>query len=131
MSIVYDIILAVIFISVVARGWRTGVLATLILLVGWGAAAFVISQWQSAGSLLILLAVLIGARLLAKMTTRRHRGLLGRANQLLGAALGIFEGWAVCFIYALVLSLLAELVTASWLSPQIISGTFLVSRLLL
>lgn len=130
MSIVYDIILAAIFIAAVARGWRTGVLATLILLVGWGAAAFVISQWQSASSFLVLLAVLIGARLLARMTTRRHRGILGKANQFFGALLGVVEGWVMCFIYAFLLTLLAEFVTASWLSPSIIRGTYLVSRMI-
>ena len=129
MSIVYDIILAAIFIAAVARGWRSGVLATLMTLIGWAAAALVISQWQSASSFLVLIAVLIGARLLSRMSTRNHRGILGKANQFLGALLGVATGWAMCFIYAFLLSILAEFVTASWLSPSILEGTYLVSRM--
>jgi len=45
MSIVYDIILAAVFILVVWRGWRRGALATLLWLAGWVVALFIIGGW--------------------------------------------------------------------------------------
>lgn len=51
MSLVYDLILILIFVSLILRGWRQGVMATLLRLLGWVAAAFLIvsyaSQWAA------------------------------------------------------------------------------------
>ena len=42
MSIVYDIILVIIFIALIGKGWRHGVMATLLRLLGWAVAAIII-----------------------------------------------------------------------------------------
>lgn len=225
MSAVYDIILAVIFILTIRRGWRRGVLATILVLLGWAVAAFLIAAYsggwaesfytrfveqavirkveraipagavtamnsgadalqgiqgvldglggilggrsvsigdvsaiesalrqdgsnlaqlitqtvfkpvltaflQSVISILILVVTLAVLRMLARGSSRRHRGVLGRANQFFGAALGALEGWVIGFVYALSLSLLSELLTVDWLTPQILQSTSIVSRFL-
>ncbi len=52
MSIVYDIVLVAIGILLIVRGWRSGALATLLVLLGWAVAAFIIvgyvPQWSEA-----------------------------------------------------------------------------------
>lgn len=49
MSLIYDLLFVLIFVSLILRGWRQGVMATLLRLLGWVAAAFLIvsfaSQW--------------------------------------------------------------------------------------
>lgn len=227
MSIVYDIILVIIFLALIGRGWRQGVMATLLRLLGWAVAAVIIvtftEGWaqsiyhtaveprairavasaipeettaamnsgadavqsiqqvldslsgvlggqvvdsgsaaaiesalrQNSGDLAksitqsvlqpVLLSVIRGIlalitlwaclfvfRFFARVSAhrRRGRGILGKTNQLLGGALGIIESFAVGYIYALALQLLSTALTVSWLSPQIVSGTALVSRFL-
>ncbi len=227
MSVIYDIILAAIFVVLICRGWRQGVMSTLLRLLGWAAAAFIIvsfsESWaqsiygsvvepwavsavekaipaetvsamnsgadavesiqdvldslsgvlggqvvdtgsasaiesalrQGSGSLAesitasvlqpILLSLIRGVlamiilsvclfvfRFLARASARRRRGrgILGKTNQLLGGALGIVESLAASYIYALALSILSTALTVSWLTPQILSGTSLVSKFL-
>lgn len=45
MTWIYDLILVLIFVFLIHRGWRHGVMATLLRLLGWVAAAFVIIGW--------------------------------------------------------------------------------------
>lgn len=45
MTWIYDLILVLIFASLILRGWRQGVMATLLRLLGWVAAAFIIIGW--------------------------------------------------------------------------------------
>lgn len=42
MTWIYDLILVLIFVFLILRGWRQGVMATLLRLLGWVVAAFVI-----------------------------------------------------------------------------------------
>ncbi len=227
MSWIFDIILVFIFIALIGRGWRQGVMATLLRLLGWAVAAVIIIGWsegwsqsvyhstvepwavnavaasipaetvsamnsgadavqsiqqvldsltgvlggqvidsgsaaaiesalrQDPGNLAqsitksvlqpVLLSVIQGVismvilsvclfvfRFLSRLSARgrRGRGILGKTNQLLGGALGIGEGFAVGYLYALALSILSTVLTVSWLSPQILGSTALVSRFL-
>ena len=45
MTWIYDLILVLIFVFLILRGWRQGVMATLLRLLGWVVAAFVIIGW--------------------------------------------------------------------------------------
>ena len=45
MTWIYDLILVLIFVFLILRGWRQGVMATLLRLLGWVAAAFIIIGW--------------------------------------------------------------------------------------
>lgn len=45
MTWIYDLILVLIFVSLILRGWRQGVMATLLRFLGWVVAAFVIIGW--------------------------------------------------------------------------------------
>ena len=45
MTWIYDLIFVLIFVLLIHRGWRQGVMATLLRLLGWVAAAFVIIGW--------------------------------------------------------------------------------------
>lgn len=45
MTWIYDLILVLIFVFLILRGWRQGVMATLLRLLGWVMAAFVIIGW--------------------------------------------------------------------------------------
>lgn len=225
MSTVYDIILVIIFIAGIRRGWKRGLMSTLLYLLGWGVAALIIAGWApgwaeslygrflepwaiqkveqaipagtvaamnsgadalgsvqdvldqlggllggktiSAGdlsalqsllhqngsdlaqaivqtifrpalvailkaviSVIILFVTMFVFRWLSRLAARRHRGLFGKADQILGAVLGAAEGWATGYIYAFALSILADLLTVSWLTPQILESTFLVRLLL-
>lgn len=227
MSWIYDLIFVLIFLLIVSRGWRQGVMATLLRLLGWVAAAFIIVGWAdqwadqiytsilkdhvvaavsaaipadavaamnstadaveslqqvldnlsgilggriiddsaaaailatlrqdgltlaqaitdtvlapvllSVLELVISLAVLVVClgvfRFLARASARgsRGRGILGKVNKLLGGALGVAESLAVSYVYAFLLSALASALTVEWLSPAVVNGTVLVSRLL-
>ena len=228
MSLAYDLILAVIVLLAIRRGWRVGILAGLITLLGWAVAAVIIAGWgrgwaeclyfrflepvvvrtvekaipaevvtamnsgadavrslsslqdvldQLGGvlgarslqlgdvtameamlrqdgvslaqamtktvmqpmliamtecvvALAVLLVVMALFRRLARRSSRRHRGILGKTNQLLGAALGTAEGAALGAVYAIALTLAAELVHTDWLSPAVLADTTLVSGLL-
>ena len=227
MTWIYDLIFVLIFVLLIHRGWRQGVMATLLRLLGWVAAAFVIIGWagpwadavydavlekpvtaavsaaipaeavnamnstadaveslqqvldnlsgilggrvidDSAAtaivdmlrqdgtslaqaitetvlepvllgllevviSLAILVVCLAVFRFLARLSGRNARGhgVLGKVNKLLGGALGVVEAVAVAYVYAYVLTALAGVVTVDWLSPSIVNGTALVSRML-
>lgn len=225
MNRIFDLILVLIVVVNIRRGWRTGFLFSLILLIGWGVAAFFIAEFsfewandvyftyiepavvdavdksipadavaamnsaaatvesvqalldrlggmlggqiaeigdmsqieallsrdgtslaqavtqtilqpillsalRSAISVLILIVTVNLFRIPARLTARRRRGVLGKANHILGAALGAAEGALSGYLYALVLSLLAELLTVSWLTPEILRNTVLVSKLI-
>lgn len=45
MSWIYDLIFVLIFVFLILRGWRQGVMATLLRLLGWVVAAFIIVGW--------------------------------------------------------------------------------------
>lgn len=45
MTWIYDLILVLVFVFLILRGWRQGVMATLLRLLGWVVAAFVIIGW--------------------------------------------------------------------------------------
>lgn len=45
MTWIYDLILVLIFVFLILRGWRQGVMATLLRLLGWVVAVFVIIGW--------------------------------------------------------------------------------------
>ena len=223
-SIVYDLILIGIFIFVIRRGWRQGILSTLIRLLGWVAAVVVIfgfsQQWaekiyfaaiepwavktvaaaipadliasmqsgaeaisslqetlnslgglfggqtidmsaaesimtlfrQDPGSLaqsitqtvfqpmlinvvraviaiLILVVCLAVFRTLARLAraNRGGDGILNRTNRILGGFLGFVEGVITAYVYALVLSAVAAAFSPSWLTPQMLADTLLVS----
>ena len=227
MTWIYDLILVLIFVFLILRGWRQGVMATLLRLLGWVVAAFVIIGWagewsgrvyesvvekpvtaavsaaipadavnamnstadaveslqgvldelsgilggreidassaeaivsmlrqdgasladaitqtvlepvllgilQAVISLGILVVCLFVFRGLSRLSAHgnRGRGVLGKVNMLLGGALGAAEGLAVSYIYAFLLSALAKALTVDWLTPAIVNGTSLVSKLL-
>lgn len=50
MSVLYDVIFAAGFVFIVVRGWRRGILATLLGLLGWAAAAVVIATFSEGWS---------------------------------------------------------------------------------
>ena len=227
MSWIYDLIFVLIFVILIRRGWRQGVMATLLRLLGWVVAAFVIVGWaepwagtvydtvleapvtaavsaaipadavnamnstadaveslqqvldnlsgilggrviddsaavaivdmlrqdgaslaqaitetvlepvllgllQVGISLAILAVCLMVFRFLARLSGRgaRGRGILGKVNKLLGAALGAVESLAVAYVYAFLLSGLANVLTVDWLTSAIVANTKLVSLLL-
>lgn len=227
MTWIYDLILVLIVVILARRGWRQGVMATLLRLLGWVAAAIVIVGWaapwsvsvydsvveapvtaavsaaipadavnamnntadaveslqgvlddlsgilsgrvidataadtivsmlrqngaslaqaitetvlepvllailQAVISLGILIVCLFVFRSLSRLSAHGSRGrtVMGKVNKLLGGALGAVEGMAVGYIYAFLLSALAGVVTVEWLTPAIVNGTALVSRLL-
>lgn len=227
MTWIYDLILVLIFVLLILRGWRQGVMATLLRLLGWVVAAFIVIGWagewsgsvyesvvekpvtaavsaaipadavnamnstadaveslqgvldelsgilggreidassaeaivsmlrqdgasladaitqtvlepvllgilQAVISLGILIVCLFVFRGLSRLSARgsRGRGVLGKVNKLLGGALGAAEGLAVAYVYAFLLSALANALTVEWLTPAIVNGTSLVSKLL-
>ena len=76
---------------------------------------------------------LVVFRLLARLAqSRRGRhGILSRTNRFLGGVLGILEAMAVVYALAFAMNALANLVQADWISPRILSETYIVRRLLL
>ncbi len=227
MSWIYDLIFVLIFVLLIRRGWRQGLMATLLRLLGWVVAAFIIVGWaepwagtvydtvleapvtaavsaaipadainamnstadaveslqgvldnlsgilggrviddsaantivellrqdgtslaqaitetvlepvllgllQVAISLVVLTVCLMVFRFLARLSGRnaRSRGVLGKVNKLLGAALGAVESLAVAYVYAFLLSGLANVLTVDWLTSAIVANTKLVSLLL-
>lgn len=227
MSIIYDILLVVIFLLVVWRGWRRGALSTLLWLGGWIAALIIIGcfggvwaesiysgtvePWavhavekaipsgtveamnsgadavdsiqnvlddlsgllgrqtvtvseadaiqralrQDSGSLassitdsvlkpvlrplvrdvlyaVILIVVLFVFRILSRMAASRQgsHGVLSRANHLLGGVLGVLEAMAAVYAAALVLRILANTLHVDWLTPTMLTETYIVSRLI-
>lgn len=134
MNVVYDLILVLILAANVRRGWRQGVLSALLGVLGWAIAAVLLGGSDGdAASLLLALAALVGFRCLARLSARRRRGrgILGKTNQLLGGVLGLLEGLVTAYVYVFLLSLLASLLSAGWLSPALLQSTFLVRRFLL
>lgn len=230
-SLIYDLIFVLIFVFLVARGWRTGLFASLLRLLGWVLALFLVlkfsqglADWiyinllhepilnavnaaipqelinamnsgtmaaqdaltalqevlndlsgflgsrsldigsaeailvlmeqdgmslaqsltetvlrpvitpllQAGVSLLIFLVCVGLFRSLARLSARinRHRGLVGTANSLLGAAVGLAESAAVAFLYAYMLSFLAKGLALSWLNPALLAQTKLVQLLI-
>ena len=67
---------------------------------------------------------------MAKKTSRRFGvSALRTGSRLFGAVLGAAEGAALGSVYALVLTILAQMFPVSWLTPEILDKTLLVSRL--
>lgn len=227
MSWIYDLIFVLIFVFLILRGWRQGVMATLLRLLGWVAAAFLVvsfaKSWagtvydavleapvmaavsaaipagavdamnstadaveslqgvldnlsgilggrviddsaaaaivellrqdgmsltqaitetvlepvllgvlQVVVSLVILTVCLMVFRFLARLSGRNARGktILGKVNKILGGALGLAESIAVAYIYAYVLTALADALTVDWLTSAIVESTVLVSRMI-
>ena len=225
MDVLLDVILVILAVLLIIRGWQRGVLSTLLVLIGWAVAAFIIAarsaSWaasiyssiveplvvsriegkispetlaalqsganalRSVQNVLDQLGGLLGGQIvdlgdldaiesamaqsgsdlaqsiadtvfapmltmlvrvglsivillvstflfgrLAQRTSRRHRGVLGVANQLLGAVLGAGEGYAVGYIYAFLLSAGARLLRISWLTPEVLDRTVLIKYFL-
>ena len=93
----------------------------------------VVTAVQVAASVAIFLVCVWLFKLLSRLFARHHssRGAIGGLGSALGAVLGFGEGLATNYVYAFVLSALAELADGrlSFLSRSIYDSTMLVHRL--
>lgn len=80
----------------------------------------------------ILFVVMFVFRLLSRRAARRQgsHGVLSKANRLLGILLGGLEGMAVAYVLVFALNIAANFLELDWLTPKILSESFLVSRMM-
>ena len=104
MSLVYDLIFVFIIVLMIRRGWRHGVLATLLRLLGWVAAAFVIMNWagpwaerlyQTTVKPIVLNAVASAIPADALTAMNSTADAVESLQAVLGSLAGILGGWEI------------------------------------